>query len=73
MGDASSRVSLTTKLRRREAFSAQCRKEAFICFGRGIHGAAMKCLIRRYERAAKLVELTAFKLLAKRLDNQKTQ
>jgi len=61
------------KLRRREAFSDICRKDAFRFFAYGLHGPAMDCLIRRYERAAKLVELTAFKLLAERRDNRKTQ
>lgn len=68
-----SRVPLVYKLRRREAFADRCRGDAFFCYAHGIHGVAMVCLIRRYERAARLVELTAFKLLVERRDNRKTQ
>ena len=67
------RVSLATKLRRREAFTARYRKEAFKCYAQGLQGAAMACLARRYERAARMTALTAFKLLTERRDNRKTQ
>ena len=68
-----SRVTLATKLRRREAFSDRCRGDAFFCYAHGIHGAAMAYLGRRYERAAKLAEMTSLKILAERLDDRKTQ